>query len=162
MKGAAHHSGWVIVMSFVAALMLTIIPMPGWTVTLRPEWVVLVLIYWCLALPQRVGVGTAWIIGLVLDVLQGALLGQHAMSLSIVAFLTLKLHQRVRVFPLWQQALIVLLLVALHQLLMLWVAGISGHASQSWSYWLPSISSMLLWPATFVVLRRVRRHFHVS
>jgi rod shape-determining protein MreD len=161
-KTAAHHSGWVIVASFVAALMLTIVPMPGWSVTLRPEWVVLVLIYWCMALPQRVGVGTAWGIGLILDVLQGALLGQHALSLSVVAFLTLKLHQRVRVFPLWQQALIVLLFIALHQLLMLWVKGISGQAAQPWSYWLPSISSMLLWPATFILLRRVRRYYHVS
>jgi len=162
MKGAPHHSGWVIVMSFIAALMLTIVPMPGWTVTLRPEWVVLVLIYWCMALPQRVGVGTAWFIGLILDVLQGALLGQHALSLSIVAFVTLKLHQRVRIFPLWQQALLILLLTALHQLLMLWVKGISGQASQAWDYWLPSISSMLLWPALFILLRRVRRHFHVT
>lgn len=162
MRGPPHHSGWVIVMSFVVALMLNITPMPGWTVTLRPEWVVLVLIYWCMALPQRVGVGTAWFIGLIVDVLQGALLGQHALSLSIVAFLVLKLHQRVRVFPLWQQALMVLLLIALHQLLMLWLKGISGQGGQSWTYWLPSISSMLLWPATFVVLRHARRHFHVS
>lgn len=162
MNTARHQNGWVIAVSFIMALLLTIVPMPGWTVTLRPEWVVLVLIYWCMALPQRVGVGIAWVVGLVLDVLQGTLLGQHALSLSVVAFLTLKLHQRVRFFPMWQQALIVLLLIALHQLLILWVEGINGQPSQSWSYWLPSLSSMVLWPALFVVLRGARRYYHVS
>lgn len=144
------------------ALLLSIVPMPGWTVTLRPEWVVLVLIYWCMALPQRVGVGTAWVVGLILDVLQGTLLGQHALSLSVVAFLTLKLQQRVRFFPMWQQALIVLLLIALHQLMILWIAGINGQPSPSWSYWFPSLSSMLLWPALYVVLRGARRYYQVS
>lgn len=162
MTPPAQRSGWVIVASFIVALMLTIVPLPGWTEPLRPEWVVLVLVYWCMALPQRVGVGTAWVLGLMLDVMQGALLGQHALSLSLIAFITLKLYQRVRFFPLWQQALIVLLLTMLHQLLMLWIKGVSGASGAAWSYWLPSLSSMVLWPATFVLLRRLRRHFHVT
>jgi rod shape-determining protein MreD len=162
MTTAHHHSGWVIIMSFILALILSITPMPGWTASLRPEWVVLVLAYWCMALPDRVGIATAWGVGLLLDVLKGALLGQHAMSLSVIAFLTLKLHQRVRVFPLWQQALIVLLLTALHQLIILWIKGISGQPSQTWIYWLPSLSSMVLWPLLFVLLRHVRRYYRVS
>lgn len=154
--GDRRHGAWVIVMSFVAALALTILPLPVRVDVYRPEWVALVLIYWCLALPERVGIGIAWGMGLLLDVIKGALLGQHALSLAVVAYIALKLHRRIRVFPIWQQALSVLLLVALQQMLVLWIKGISGQPPWSWTYWLPSLISMLLWPWVFFALRELR------
>lgn len=157
-----HQGGWIITGSFVAALTLSIAPLPGWTEYLRPAWVTMVLIYWCMALPTRVGVTLGWLAGLFEDVLLDALLGQHALALAIVAFLILKLHQRLRVFPLGQQALTVFLLVALSQLLMLWIRGITGHSPSVWLYMLPAITSALLWPLVFVALRGLRRHFQVS
>lgn len=157
-----HHGGWVIAASFIVAFMLTILPLPAWADPFRPEWVAMVLIYWCMALPQRVGVGIGWTVGLLLDVLKGALLGQYAIGMTVTAYLALKLHQRIRVHPLWQQALSVLLLVALNQLLVLWVYGISGHPARSWLYWLPSLTSMLLWPWMFIILRDLRRRFRVT
>lgn len=156
-----HHGGWIIAFTFVVALMLTMLPLPDWAALYRPEWVAMVLIYWCLALPDRVGVGIGWSAGLLLDVVKGALLGQHALALALVAYLTLHLHQRVRVFPLWQQSLFVLLMVALNQLLVLWVKGIIGLQPGSWLYWLPSLTSMLLWPWVFLILRDLRRSFLV-
>jgi len=157
-----RHGGWVIFASFVVAFIFTIFPLPNWLALLRPEWVALALIYWCMALPQRVGVGIGWVIGLLLDVLRGGLLGQHALSLCIVAYVTIKMYQRIRVFPLWQQALSVLVLIALHQMLMLWIKGITGQTSQTWSYWLPSVSSMFIWPVLYIVLRNLRRRFRVT
>lgn len=153
--GNAHYSP-SIVLSLIVALMLTIVPLPSWLEILRPEWVALAIIYWCIAVPHRVGVGIAWTVGLLLDVLRDALLGQHALSLTIVAFIAIKLHQRIRLYPVWQQALSVMVLVTLNQLLILWINGLVGHPPKSWTYWLPSITSTLLWPAFDFVLHRMR------
>jgi len=157
-----HHGGGIIVTSFVIAFMLTIVPLPSWLSPLRPEWVAMVLIYWCIALPQRVSVGYGWLAGLFVDVLRGALLGQHALGLAVIAYLAVKLHRRIRVFPLWQQALSVMVFVALEQLLVLWVQGMIGQAREGWLYWAPSITSGVLWPWIFLTLRRARRHFRVT
>ncbi|HQU15239.1 MAG: rod shape-determining protein MreD [Chromatiales bacterium 21-64-14] len=159
---ARHHGGWVIVLSFVAAMALTILPLPGSAELFRPEWTALVLVYWCLALPERVGVGIAWLAGLLTDVLKGGLMGEHALGLTVVAFLTLKLHQRIRVYPMWQQALSVLVLLALYQLVLLWINGIIGHPARTWLYWAPSVTGTMLWPAVFLVLRGLRRRFRVA
>ena len=153
---------WIIVSSFLVAFLLTAIPVPEWAAYWRPEWVAMVLFYWCMALPQRVGIGTAWGLGLILDVLKGSLLGQHALGFSVTSFIILKTHQRIRVFPLFQQALIIFFLVVLHELLVLWVQGIIGKPPDSWKYWLPAVTTMLLWPWLFILLRDVRRRFQVN
>jgi rod shape-determining protein MreD len=162
MMRTGRGGGWIIIASFLAALALTILPLPGWLAMIRPEWVALVLIYWCMALPGRVGVGFAWTIGLLLDVLRAALLGQHALSLAIVAYITLQLYQRIRVFPLWQQAVSVFILILLHLMLQLWIKGMSGNPPPALTFLLPALSSMLLWPLMFLGLRRLRRRYRVS
>jgi rod shape-determining protein MreD len=148
-------------LSFIAAFMLTLIPLPEWAAYLRPEWVTMVLVYWCMALPERVGVGIGWLAGLFLDVVHGAILGQYAMALALVSYFTLNLHQRLRVYPMGQQALVVLLLVLFQQLQVIWVKGFIGESSESLRYWLPSLTTMLLWPWLFVILRDLRRHYRV-
>jgi len=160
--GLQRNGGWVIALSFLTAMMLTMMPLPGWTAYLRPEWITMVLIYWCLALPHRVGVGIGWIAGLLLDVIHGAVLGQYAMALAVIAYLTLYLHQRMRIYPLAQQALIVLMLLLLQQLLVIWVNGFLGAPSRGMQYWLPAFVSMLLWPWLFLILRDIRRRFRVN
>lgn len=157
-----HHGGWVIFSSFVIAMMLVALPLPEWAQQLRPEWVLLVLIYWCMALPERFGIGLSWLVGLFVDVLTGALLGQHALSYAVVAFVVMKLYKRVRVFPLWQQALLVLILVLLSQLLTLWIKGAIDRVPGSWTYWLPSVTSTLIWPWAFLLMRDIRRRFRVQ
>lgn len=152
----------MIALSFIGALALTVFPLHDSLAAVRPEWVSLVLIYWCMALPNRVGVGIAWGLGLMLDVLRVGLLGQDALILAITAYITLKLYQQLRVFPLWQQALSVFILIALGQMLTLWIKGISGQPIDFWTYWLPSFSSMIAWPLVFFTLRALRRKFRVS
>ena len=162
MSLSRHQGGWIITLTVLIALTLTIVPLPHWLEPYRPAWPVLALIYRGMALPQRVGVGAGWATGLLIDVLTGSLLGQHALALTVVMFLTLNLHQRIRVFPLWQQALSVLTLTALYQLLVLWFDGITGQRTGGWQYWMPSVIGMLLWPWVFMLLRDVRRRFKVS
>lgn len=149
-------------LTFLIALLLTIMPLPDWMRYYRPDWVGLVLIYWCLALPERVGVSTGWITGLLVDLLTGTLLGQHAMALTIVAYLTLKFHQRVRLFPVWQQAMTILVLLVLHQLLVLWVSRFIGRTGPPWYYWAPAVTGMFAWPFIYVALRAIRRSFKVK
>ncbi len=156
------RGGFVIIATFVVALLLTILPLPEWMVKFRPEWVALILIYWCMALPQRVGIISGLVLGLLLDTLQGAVLGQHALALVVTAYLTNRVHQQVRVYPMWQQALSVMGLLLLYQLLLLWVNGITGTKSQLWLYWLPTLSSTLLWPWLYLILRDIRRNFGVK
>jgi rod shape-determining protein MreD len=158
----SQQGRWIIVVSFIVALMLTAMPLPEWAVYWRPAWVAMVLIYWCMALPDRIGIGVGWLLGLLLDVLQGTLLGQNALGLAILAYFVLKSHQRIRVFPLVQQALLVCLLLLFYQLLSLWVRGIMGVPPTSWTYWMPALTSMVLWPWLFIILRDIRRRYHVS
>ena len=153
---------WVIALSFLTALMLTLAPLPSWASLLRPEWVILVLIYWCLAMPHRVGIGTAWSMGLLLDVATGTLLGQHALAFALVAYIVLKLYMRIRAFTLWQQALSVLALVFIEQMLVLWITGMTNQPPWRWGYLLPTLTSMLLWPPIFLLLRNVRRTLRVT
>jgi rod shape-determining protein MreD len=156
------RSRLIIAASLLVALVLSILPWPVWTEQFRPDWVALVLIYWCIALPTRVGVGTAWSVGLILDVLYGSMLGENALAKSLVAFLAVRFHLQLRMFPRWQQAVVVLLLVASNNLLVLWIKHLAGQAPSTWSYLTPSIVSMLLWPWLFVILRDIRRHGNVS
>lgn len=162
MSSNRQSGGWVVFVSFVVALILTMIPLPDSLTVLRPEMVTIVLIFWCITLPERIGVGIGWMAGLMLDVVQGALLGQHAFALALVAWVTLKLHQRIRVYPRWQQALSILLLVVLSQMIVLWVQGIIGQSPKTWMYWLPSITSTLLWPWLNIFMRNVRRVYKVN
>jgi rod shape-determining protein MreD len=142
--------------------MLTAMPLPDWAAILRPFWVSMVLVYWCMALPQRVGIATGWLVGLLVDVLTGALLGQHAASLAIVAFMTLSAHQRIRVFPLGQQAMVVGLILAAHLAVILFVRVLTSAPPIGFEVLLPLLSSMILWPWLFIILRDVRRRFNVS
>ncbi|MGD8559102.1 MAG: rod shape-determining protein MreD [Gammaproteobacteria bacterium] len=160
-SAAKPQGGFVILISFVVALTLMMMPLPEWAEPARPQWLLMAVIYWCIALPNRVGVIVAWIMGLVLDVATGALLGQNALGFAIVGFLAIKLHLRIRLFPLWQQALSVLILIALYQIVSLWVTGFTGQSAQSWTYWFASLTSMLLWPFVFTLLRGVRRFYRV-
>lgn len=163
MAQVTRGGGMIIIgLSFVVALVLTIVPLPHWMAPFRPEWVALTLIYWCMALPQRLGILTAFGLGLILDVLKGALLGQHALALVVIVYLTLKVYQQIRVFPRWQQALSIMGLLILYQVLVTWINGITGLRSSTWSDWLPTLSSTLLWPWVYLILRDIRRHFGIK
>jgi rod shape-determining protein MreD len=161
MNASTHYGGGVIAMSFVFALVAHMIMLPDWAQNLRPDWIALVLIYWCIALPERVGVGVGWLAGLMLDVAGGALLGQNALILAIVAYLAIRLHQRIRLFPVWQQSISVLLLILLHLMLSLWIKGTFSQSTETWAYWLPALTSMLLWPVIFNGMRWLRRTYRV-
>lgn len=157
-----HHGGWLILLSLCVALMLSIVPLPAWVVTWRPDWVAMVLIYWCVTFPERVGVATGWSVGIIQDVLSDTLLGQHAFSLCILAYASIELHYQLRVFPWWQQTLVVGGLIALIHLPDVWIRGILGHPQVGWSFLYPTVTSMALWWWVFIILRDLSRVYRVS
>ncbi len=151
-----------ILATFGVAVLLSIMPGPSWAQPFVPDWVALTLIYWCMATPQRVSVGTGWVLGLVMDVLYGSLLGQHALAKTAIAFITVRLHPQLRMFPRWQQAVSVLVLLAINELIVVWIRVATTDAPGSALYWTPSVVGMLVWPWLFVVLRDIRRRAHLS
>jgi rod shape-determining protein MreD len=148
--------------TFAASVLFAIMPGPAWAEPFRPDWVGLVLVYWCIATPNRVGVGTGWVLGLVLDVLYGSLLGLHALGKALMAFAAVKAHLRLRMFPRWQQAAAVLVLLLLNQLLVLWIRGATGRPPENFSFWTPVIVGALIWPWLFVILRDLRRRGNID
>jgi rod shape-determining protein MreD len=156
------HSRLAVIVSFVIAIILALMPLPQWAEPFRPDWVSLVLIYWCMAAPERVGVGTGFVVGIVLDTLYGSILGLHALAKSLTAYLAIKTHLKLRMFPRLQQAIAIGVLLVLNQLLILWIRGMLGKAPTGIGYWTPSIVGMVVWPWLFVILRDVRRRFRVA
>lgn len=156
------HGYWLILTSFLVAFVVAVLPLPQWLMWLRPEWVALCLIYWSIALPHRVGILTALALGLMLDALEGAVLGQNAFALVVVALLSQTLYQRLRVFSVLQQAGTVFVVIGINQLVCQWVQNLEGVGSPSLLFLLPAVSSALLWPVVLHVLRRLRRQYRVS
>ncbi len=149
-------------LTIIGAFMLAIMPLPDWAVEFRPDWVTLVLIYWAMATPTRIGVTMAWFTGLLLDVSYGTLMGQHAIGMVMVIYVIHLQHQRLRVASLLQQAIVIFFLLLLKQLLSLWVDGMLGRAPDSWLYFMPTLTSTLLWPWTYLILRDLRRKFSIE
>jgi rod shape-determining protein MreD len=147
----------VIYASLLVALILMILPLPDWAQLYRPNWLALVLIYWSMALPKRVGLWFAFFSGIVLDTSMGTLLGQHTLALVVIIFLNLNFYQRIRVLVLAQQAIYVFALLLINQVLVAWVEGILGRPTPLLAYFGGPLVGMLIWPWVFVILRDIRR-----
>ena len=151
-----------IIFTFIVAYVLTVMVLPSSLEYLRPEWVALIVIYWVIAIPHRVGVIIAWIVGIFQDVLVGAVLGQHALALSAVAYVAYMLHMRIRVFPVWQQSLSVLLLVGVYLMIVLMVQRTVATSHWTLWYWLPALSSAVVWPWIVLPLRWLRKQYAIN
>ena len=162
MVGPRSRNLWVIWVSFALALLLSVAPMPAFMEPGRPLWLALFLTAWTLALPHRVGMTTAWVLGLAADVLYGSLLGQNALILTFITFLVLSLHQRLRMFPMWQQSLVLLVVFGLAQLVQLWLNALTGNRPPTLLFILPALVSALLWPWVYTALRIIRQRLGVN
>jgi rod shape-determining protein MreD len=156
------HNGVIILLTLLVAVMASIMPLPLSVDAFRPDWVLIVLIYWCMALPGRVNIITAWVMGFLLDVLLGSVLGVHAAAMAISVFIVAENYQKIRNFSIWQQALITGVLAALYHLVVFWLQRFLIDASFLPSYLYPVITTIVLWPWVFYLLRKVRRHFSIK
>ena len=138
--------------SILIALVLTLLPLPSNIEPYRPEWLLLFLIFWVVRKPETYGLGIVWILGLVLDVIRGALLGQHALGFIISCYLCQQFHQRAHLFSMPQQCILIPLTLLPHFILSYLVYGILDQAPNGWHYWLPIVSSTLIWPLISILL----------
>ncbi|NIM71093.1 MAG: rod shape-determining protein MreD [Xanthomonadales bacterium] len=145
-----------LVLVAAAAMLLTLLPLPASLDALRPYWVGLVLIYWVLEVQDMVGLGTAFLVGLLLDLLTGSLMGLNALRLVIMVYLVLRFRARLRFFTPWQQALSVLALLVNDRIILLWIASLVGEPLPTWQYWLPPLVGTAIWPWLFLLLDRIR------
>jgi len=151
-----HSRPMALALSLILALMLSIFPMPDAVAAWRPHWVALILIYWHLESEYLHGLGHAFLLGVLLDLLTGSLLGQHALGLVIINFLVARYRNRIRFFPPWQQALAVGALLFNERIVQLWIIGLLQRGWPDWSWWLPPLVGMLIWPWLFLMLDAVR------
>lgn len=159
--GPLARSNLVIASTFAVALALSLIPWPHWALAFKPDWAGLIVIYWVIALPNRVGLASAWFVGLMQDVFYGALLGQYALAKLIMALIALRFYLRIRVTPPWQQAIAVLGILLIGQLVVLWINHLLDKPSIGLAYWSPSLVGAVFWPWVFVILRDIRRRGQV-
>ncbi|ARD43934.1 MULTISPECIES: rod shape-determining protein MreD [Colwelliaceae] len=152
----------IILLTFLVALMASIMPLPLSVDAFRPDWVLVVLLYWCLALPSRVNVISAWVLGFILDVLLGSTLGVHAGAMAIAVYIVAGNFQKIRNFSVWQQALIVGVLSALYHLIVFWLQRFLTDAVFLPSYLYPVFTTIILWPWAFLLLRKIRRNFRIK
>ncbi|MGE8101719.1 rod shape-determining protein MreD [Pseudomonas fluorescens] len=159
MASTRSRNGWMIWLTFVIGLLLSIVPFPHVEI-LRPMFLALPLAYWALEVPQKVGMLTAWCLGMAQDVLFGTLLGHNALILTLITFLIMTLRPRLRMFPMWQQSLVILVILGLAQLLQLWLSALTGNR-QTLAVLLPALISALLWPWVSFGLRGLSRRYKI-
>jgi len=145
-----------IALSLFLALVFDLMP---WRALLGfPDWVALVLAFWCIRQPRKIGIGIAWVMGLLVDAGNGALLGQHALAYAVLAFAAIALHRRILWFSPWQQAAHVLVLLLGSRLIMMAVAMLAGGLFPGFGYFAGSLVAAALWPTvTFLLLLPQRR-----
>ena len=127
-----RESRSLIFLTIMIAALLSLMPLPDALLPFKPYWVALVLIYWSLETHDTINLGLAFLIGLVLDVLSGSLMGLHALSLVIMVFLVQRFRSRLRFFPPWQQALIVLGLLVNDSIILIWITVLLGEPFPTW------------------------------
>ena len=142
-----------VALTLVAALLLNLMPLTGWLLVLRPDFLALTLLYWGIHQPRKVGFLPAWLLGLAVDVAEGSLFGQHALAYSVMMFSAIALHRRVAMFGVRHQMLHVLVILLVMQVIVLAVREAAGGGYPGWWYFIPSVVGALLWPATRFLFR---------
>lgn len=145
-----------IVTSMVAAFMLNLLPWGHWVGI--PDFVALVLVFWSIHQPRKVGIGIAFMMGLLMDVHDATLLGENALSYTLLSYFAIMIHRRVLWFKLPTQAAHVLPLLWMMQLVQLAVRMMVSGTFPGWLYFMESVIAAALWPfVTMLLLAPQRR-----
>lgn len=154
---SAFKAWQLFVLNLCLAFILTLLPVTGIMEWFRPLWIPLLLTFWLLAQPNYFGLLTGWFVGLLVDAMQGNLLGIHAFSYSLLAYLVLKFQQRIHLFSLGQQAILIMMCLALSQFVIIFAYLLLGYKG----LWLQALASVLLsgllWPICYYALNHLNR-----
>jgi rod shape-determining protein MreD len=151
------QGGGLMVITLVLGFVLTLMPLPVVLEPMRPYWLALMVIYWNLEAGSMRHLGQVFLLGLLLDIMTGTLLGQHALGLVIMVFLLERFRARIRFFPPWQQAAAIFALLANDRVIQLWILGLTGNAWPHWTWWLAPMVAVLVWPWMFLLFDALRR-----
>ena len=150
------RNGWVLPVSLLLALLLGLVPLPGLQQPLRPYWLAFVLAYWLLEEPEHIGLGVAFALGVLADLVFGGLLGEQAMRLVVMAFILDRFRARMRFFPLSQQAVVMGVLLLNDRVISAAIHVVMGAPQLPWLYWLAPLLGLLLWAPLHFALDTLR------
>lgn len=142
-----------IVLTLIAALLANLLPWSGWALWLAPDFVALIVLYWCIEEPRKIGFATAWGLGLLMDIADGSLFGQHALAYTILAYAGIALHRRVQRFSMAPQILHIIPLLLFTDLVVLLVRALAGADFPGYHYFLGSLTGAALWPVMSHLLK---------
>ena len=158
----AFNQPRLMVLSFLACFALALWPMPEYLAAYRPNWLALVLCYWVLEAPERAGIGLAFTVGLLADLVFGTLLGEQALRLCVMAFIVLRFRPRLHFFTLLQQALAMLVLLLNDHVVVLMVRVLAGEGLPPWPFWIAPIIGAAVWPWFYLILDDMRLRWRGS
>jgi rod shape-determining protein MreD len=141
-----------LLLTVLVALILTVLPLPHWLDVVRPAFLVLTVLYWSVNAPRTGGIALGFFAGLMLDVFQGPVLGEHALALALVTYIAVREHQRIRSKPAIQQALIVFAALLVYEVVLFMIDGWTGHPVTSPLRWVHAFTGALIWPPTAAIL----------
>ena len=160
------NGGWVIFLSLLVALLLSVVHLPeawpAWLGWLRPNWMLLVVFFWVVEVPDRVGLIAIWVLGLFVDVLQAEPLGLNGLILASVTYLAWRFYERLRMYSVLQQCIVILILVIAAEVARAFVLDWSGRAEWHYLLIVKAMVSMVIWPFVFLVLLRARTGLRVE
>jgi rod shape-determining protein MreD len=151
---SARENLAVILLTTAAALVLNILPLPGWLLVVRPAFAVLAVLYWSTMTPFVAGLALGFVSGLALDVFHGSLIGQHALALSLLSFVAVRFNLLMRAKPIFEQSLFVFLALLLYEVVLWAIDGWTGRPSGGLARWVHTITGSLLWPVAVGMLGR--------
>lgn len=159
---ANSSGGIVIALTIFFSMCFCIAPWPDQVAILMPNWTLLTLMYWSIALPHKVSIFSGFIVGLLFDVLTGSLLGQQALIFSMAAFFCHSFYSRFRNYRIWQQSISIFVFLVSIKLLSLWIERFTFHTGYTYQHGIQVFISAMSWPIVFASLRYVRRRFRVQ
>jgi rod shape-determining protein MreD len=151
-----------VLITFLLAYMLVILPLPVWAIWFRPQWVILVFIFWAMIMPANFGIVTAWFIGILLDLLYSCPLGENALFLVLVAYVISKFHPRIYFFSFWEMLLSIFITVVLYQVLEFTIRGFSHGYLEFFMCFSRAFISAVVWPWIAFVLKGYQEKFGIK
>lgn len=162
MGNRSAHNRWIILVTLACGVLLQILPLTSSIAMIKPNWLLLILSYWIIALPQGFGIGTAFVLGLLVDLFSGTVLGVNAFAFCVVAYIAQSKFQLIRNLALWQQCIVIVFLSLCYDSCIFILEIIINHAiTFALTTFLSEIINGAIWVAIFLSLRYVRRRFHV-
>ncbi len=147
---------WLRLVSISIAFFIMIIPMSEWFAALRPFTLAMVVIFWILETPQKMHFGRVFLIGLVLDLASISTFGEYALRLLIIAGIIHQIRSQFRFYPIWQQALFVMALLYVDQIVLSVLKLLHGLPQQSFEAWVSPVLAFLIWPWLYMILDNIR------